>query len=737
MKKRKLYLLLFAVFVTTHIFSQFSEDDYRKQADEIRNDVWNSKMPFFDQRVVPDGYEKYSKVILARRQELSCLATSKMKFNWVYGRVKETDLAYTYIFREEAKINDEASLQYYSQISFQKFSKYSNSKSTAFLGFRVIKPDGTIKETDPDEIILTEDKENDKQAKLAVADLQIGDIVDYFIETVSSLTGVNTRINDEYQFAEEDPMLHYSVHLELNNNLSVQYRSMNGAPEFKVTTDTGNNTILDAEQSNIKQYPINLWISKYRQIPLVRVYIYYGSGEKSSVKSLKPDTKNSPADGTLNYWKSVLENYSAFAKKNVNPNREKIKQLAQSYFQNNGGGTIENSSLGYYYAARHFFLLRPDKKDLNAGYITDDYGSDVSLMFFSMLQVLFDENKFDAQIILLPSRFGPRISDAMYADDFGLALLTNDKHIYTVQNVFDSPDQLPYYFEGQPPTSLYKEIDFGNAGPDKSGYNLALSPAESNVHTENLTINFNPDDPQKINVERKTVLTGHAKLVTQKSLVIDEDYYAEERKVMGISQSFIDELNSTHKGEKIVSEYQSVFDDGRKKLKEDVKNEIEQQFDIEQVELSDYNIEQAGIFINKPEFIYNTKFSTNNWINTAGSNYILEVGKMVTPAIKLTPEQRERNLDVYMAYARTFQYNVEILVPNGFSVEGIDKLNTKVENTTGSFVTTASLDSGKVTLHVTQTFNHVFEKTNKWPELLEILDAATSFENAKILLKKS
>jgi hypothetical protein len=325
----------------------------------------------------------------------------------------------------------------------------------------------------------------------------------------------------------------------------------------------------------------------------------------------------------------------------------------------------------------------------------------------------------------------------MYADDFGLALLTNDKHIYTVQNVFDSPDQLPYYFEGQPPTSLYKEIDFGNDGPDKSGYNLALSPAESNVHTENLTINFNPDDPQKINVERKTVLTGHAKLVTQKSLVIDEDYYAEDRKVMGISQSFIDELNSTHKGEKIVSEYQSVFDDGRKKLKEDVKDEIEQQFDIEQVELSDYNIEQAGIFINKPEFIYNTKFSTNNWVNTAGSNYILEVGKMVTPAIKLTPEQRERNLDVYMAYARTFQYNVEIPVPNGFSVDGIDKLNTKVENTTGSFTTTASLDSGKVTLHVTQTFNRAFEKANKWPELLEILDAATSFENAKILLKKS
>ena len=72
----------------------------------------------------------------------------------------------------------------------------------------------------------------------------------------------------------------------------------------------------------------------------------------------------------------------------------------------------------------------------------------------------------------------------------------------------------------------------------------------------------------------------------------------------------------------------------------------------------------------------------------------------------------------------------------GLSVEGMDKLNTSLENTTGSFVTMASLDSGKFVLHVTQTFNNAFEKGNKWEELLGVLDAATGFENAKILLKK-
>src|SRR5262249_22675112 len=142
--------------------------------------------------------------------------------------------------------------------------------------------------------------------------------------------------------------------------------------------------------------------------------------------------------------------------------------------------------------------------------------------------------------------------------------------IYTAHSVFDCPDQLPYYLEGQPPTSLFKDIDIG----DSSGYNLLMSPAANNVHTENLIVNFNPDEPQKIKVVRKAVFTGQAKPEAQKDLVADEDYYEEERKVMGIPESFIDELNSTRKGKKIESEYVSAFSEIRKEWKDDVKAEI-------------------------------------------------------------------------------------------------------------------------------------------------------------------
>jgi hypothetical protein len=142
--------------------------------------------------------------------------------------------------------------------------------------------------------------------------------------------------------------------------------------------------------------------------------------------------------------------------KSLNSHRSKIKKMAASYLQHNADGTIENNSLGYYYAMRHYFFLQPDKENIYIDDLASNYSSFESILFLSALRMLLDENNFDAQIVIIPSRFGPRAGEAMYGNDFALALLTNDKHIYTARCVFDCPDQLPYYLQGQPPTSLYK-----------------------------------------------------------------------------------------------------------------------------------------------------------------------------------------------------------------------------------------------------------------------------------------
>ena len=60
---------------------------------------------------------------------------------------------------------------------------YDSDKTTSFVGVKVIKPNGTLTEINADDIVLIKDETKEKKAKLAIPDLQPGDIIDYFIAT--------------------------------------------------------------------------------------------------------------------------------------------------------------------------------------------------------------------------------------------------------------------------------------------------------------------------------------------------------------------------------------------------------------------------------------------------------------------------------------------------------------------------------------------------------------------------
>ncbi len=223
----------------------------------------------------------------------------------------------------------------------------------------------------------------------------------------------------------------------------------------------------------------------------------------------------------------------------------------------------------------------------------------------------------------------------------------------------------------------------------------------------------------------------------QQQLSLFEDFYEEERKGMGIEESFYEELKDSRKGKKIVEEYEHAFEEARKQWKENFKAEIEDQFNVKPEELLGCKIEQSGIFETKPAFKFNTQFTVNAWVKKAGNNFILDAGKMIGEQLKIKADQRDRKVDIYMPNARTSQYNLSIPVPKGYTAEGLDKLNTSLDNSTGSFITTAKLDGANVKITVTKVYKNAFEKAEKWPELLKMLDAAAAFEEAKIMFRKS
>ena len=734
MKKRLIYFLVSLIVMKTVAFSQYKEDDYKKKADEIRSSIWAWNFPSFQQRTVPAGYEEYSRVIIARREEVSFIVDPKVKLNLASGPFHGA--IYTHTFRELVKINDAAAREDYSALKFEKFSQYFKNKRSTFLGVRIIKPNGVTEEVNPDEIVLTENEKKYKVGKLAIPGLQIGDMIDYFIETVRSYNTNSYATSDEFVFASDDPLLHYSVHIELGDQMALEYESINKAPQFNIGNYNGR-TALDVAQDNLPLMPVDLWMSPYRQLPFLRVAMgpRYGAQRVSVHRPGSSNSENIP-DYILNGWKNTIISYEDAARKSLNSKKGKIKALAESYLAHNGGGDIKSNSVALYYAARHVFYLQPDTKDVTLPDLQSDNSLQQSVWFLSILSVLFDANKFDGQFIILPSRYGPRAGDAMFISDLVPAIVTNDGHIYTAGTAFDMPDHLPYDVEGQQATSLFAVVDLQPTGPGKRNYDLSYSSPDKNVHEEDLTVSFDPGEKGQLKIERRTVLTGDTKLALQKWLLLPEDYYEEERQVMGTPGPFSNELNDAHNDESVAQEYKSLFDQARKEWKDDCTDEIEWQFDTKAETLSSCSVEQAGIFGSKPNFIYRSAFLVSDWVKSAGDNYILEAGKLVA-LLKIKSEYRERKEDVYMKYATTFKYNIQIPVPAGFSVEGLDKLNNKLENSTGSFMSAAELQSDTIKIKVVQIFKHNFERIAQWPQLLQVVDAGAAFQDVKVLLRKS
>ncbi len=142
-----------------------------------------------------------------------------------------------------------------------------------------------------------------------------------------------------------------------------------------------------------------------------------------------------------------------------------------------------------------------------------------------------------------------------------------------------------------------------------------------------------------------------------------------------------------------------------------------------------------GLRHTNPDFIYSTRFTIDGWIKKAGNNYIFEIGKLIGSQLELKPDQRNRKVDVYMPFPRTYEYTIEVDIPAGYKVEGLDKLVQNKSNGSGSFVATAQTGN-TIHIKVSKIYNNTIEPVSHWPKLVEIIDAANNYLAQKILLKK-
>lgn len=747
-----------SVFFPGVFFAQGNVDQaYKQESAKIRAEVWAWNRPEFKDISIPEKYSKASQIVIAHHTELIADSRGRTSVSG-FALSSRNSLTIMEVVREIIKVNDKSAVDEYSEMSFTSFQERSGfsgkSRSTTFVGVRIIKPDKSVKEVSADEMVLTLDESKEKQVKLAISDLQPGDIIDYFIATEYKMKdGYDAKVYDLALF-NGAPVLHYSFHGQLGQNYSIDYRTYNGAPDPVISTNGDKELIIDFEKKDIPPDDLSLWVVPARQFPLIRLSISLGvpqlSGYTRRSRINKPGEVNRNPDVN-----SVVQNLAydlaeaSYAMVMSKEGRKEIDEILNTGKKKAKAAGLDYDTMSDEEKAAFLFYIARFKKvlsfridDIRRSVNIGDYTFNGYAVYFNSIFRMAD---MGTGILLSTPRKGFRLNEVLHVDDLETAVYLNQtKKIIHFENAFDFPFSIPVSFDGVNETrsvalKIYSDADLSKnyynsayAGP---GFALPASNAATNTHLEELAIALDPGDT-KIAVKRKATIAGLYKSDFQRQLILYEDYYEQERKLLGEERTLLETLAEGKKGRAYVEEVKNAFEEARRKQKDKAIREAKEWFEQEVTELTDFRVEKMGVRHTDPNFVFSEKFALDGLIKRAGNNLILEIGKIQGQPLSVNERQRKRNMDIYMAFPRAIGYDIRIQIPDGYTAEGIEGLKASVQNETGYFKADASINGQVITVTVKKGYFHNFEPAAKWEKMLAFIDAANEWENAKLLFKK-
>ena len=90
-----------------------------------------------------------------------------------------------------------------------------------------------------------------------------------------------------------------------------------------------------------------------------------------------------------------------------------------------------------------------------------------------------------------------------------------------------------------------------------------------------------------------------------------------------------------------------------------------------------------------------------------------------------------------MGDAPLLPMGITVNLPESYRIspEGLERLNVKVENDCGAFIVQATTEDGTLRIKAEKRINHKTEPVANWEKLLEITDAANSYEALSIVFQ--
>ena len=688
--------------------------DYLKLAQKVRQEVWDNTPVDFKKRAVPEKFKKESAVILSYYKELSTdyhrKATTEL---FISGRLTR-QIDCEDMERMLIQINDKKALKDYSEFSFLTKSKkwlggYHHTTNT-ILGIRVLKKDGTVQVVDFDDYVDVKEGKKGKELsqKIAVPGLEIGDCIDVF-----SLDQIDTQEQqlDPFVFflRQSEPVLYSRIHCVLDQSLATVYRSMNGAPEFKQTTDKDKNAVLDLTMDQPVDAEPSVWYNATVQSPYIMMFI-------------------TPTKTKTVIVEKAMRQKGVRANPDVAPILQDDWKLMKTYVSKNGYSPIGLS--GKY--TRVFKALK--NADLSAEEKAD--------RIFSFEYICAGTSQ--ASFNVVPNYLRKLGVELEMGITTPLGALPVDQLINYNSTTwfFHLKGTDLYYFPGVYP-KVASEIPFIYQGRKaymqdaEAPFEIPVSKASDNRSVVSVKASL---DGTKMNISRRVVYSGEQKMFGQSVCSPEVSLYGPDHlEAYWRYLKYDDSDPYCVFPKKDASNIKAAFAEYKQKEQADqFKEEVTGYHESDPVKVSGYGVDCVGIRKDSADLVYHVDYEMEGLVKRAGSSMMLAVGKLIGEQMKLEGNDRIRKDRIWRKMAFADEWNIEVALPKGYqaSAESLKKLNTTVSNDCGEFAVKASAGAGKIIVHVSKSFLHREEPVANWDKVLKLVDACSAFNEKQVVITK-
>ncbi|WP_124980389.1 DUF3857 domain-containing protein [Nonlabens xiamenensis] len=642
------------------------------------------------------------------------------------------------------KIQDQASLEDFSEIRLSKDSRQgfmwrTFSKKETFLGIRLIKPDATIVKVD----ISQEEVLEDETRKIAIPNLEIGDIVDLFIfseEKQTDASGfelydpIETTLKDDY------PILSYKLAVEVENDFFLNMNSYNGAPPVKeIPTDRNATKKYAVEASHLERLDARRWYYPLIEEPSVKFQVCFARSRGN--ETFSPIFKGEDGERKAIVTKQdVLDFYDRkFGRADDDLVRSALKYLKENNITDQEQKFHKALEwLRFYGNTKYYEGIFAYQSDLIGAYPNPRcnhlyYGRySEAKEVIDFLRVLCEKLDVDYDILMAQPRYDGAIEDMLIKANarVGIRINTPSPLYFFTYNENMKLNQNMASLEG---AEVYVgKVVKGKKITDITIETLPTSSPEDNVYTEDIELSLTASND--IALERTMTASGQFLQDYIYSWISWVDFLKEDYERFD-STHFYDCGSKREKREN-PPKFKALEDETVKEYKENRKTSVEKEWDAKIEDYDNAYISSGRYEEEAPLSISENYVIKEKFVKKAGPNLILEIGKFIGGQVEIEEEERTRKVDIYIDHPKTYTYDITFTIPEGYTLKGVEKLNQSIENETGAFKVTAQSDGKQLKVQSTKIYKKNYLPVTQWKDMLPWLDAAFEFNQAKVLLQK-